>query len=299
MSFASGTASARDLNPRTPLPSPVRTLARATVILAAYAILASAALVISPRPWAAVPVLGCAFILSGCLNAGHDCIHQTHFGAGRWDRVAGALWCMPILVNFTIYRRQHLIHHRFSATEGDSEPQIRFANLSGYLHAQSGLGFWGAIFRRMVLTWRGEFPAGINSRRWARAARRDNLAISLWLAACGAATVWQTRTMFIVYWLPLLFYPAFALFFSLAEHFDLAEEGKPWPRARNIRSNAVVRFFQWHANYHAVHHRQPALPAFALHSAHRADTGRADPMETSYLAFHLRLALRLIRREQL
>jgi fatty acid desaturase len=296
MSFAFRAAKARDLNPRTPTPSPPRTLARTAVILAAYAVLASAALAISPYPWAAIPILGCAFILSGCLNAGHDCVHTTHFGAGRWDRIAGALWCTLILVNFTIYRRQHLIHHRFPATAGDSEQHIRFANLPGYFYAQSGLGFWVSIFRRIVLTWRAEFPASINSRRWARAARRDNLVISLWLAACGAATVWQTRTMFIAYWLPLLLYPAFVLFFSLAEHFDLADEGKPWPRARNVRSNAVVRFFQWHANYHAVHHRRPALPAFALHSVHRADTERADPLETSYLAFHLRLALRLIRR---
>ncbi|WP_316162864.1 fatty acid desaturase family protein [Bradyrhizobium sp. SZCCHNRI20481] len=279
---------------RTPIPSPSRTLARTAVILAAYAVLASAALAVVPSAWAALPVLGCAFILSGFLNAGHDCVHSTHFGAAWWDRIAGAVWCTLILVNFTIYRRQHLVHHRFPATAGDSEEHVQFASLHSYLYAQSGVGFWMSIFRRIVRTWQGELPASINSPLWARAARIDNLVISLWLATCGAATLWQTRAMFIAYWLPLLLYPAFVLFFSLAEHFDLADEQMPWPRARNVRSNAVVRFFQWHANYHAVHHRRPALPAFALQSAHGADTERVDPLETSYLAFHFRLARRLV-----
>lgn len=266
------------------------------MILAAYVVLASAALALLPYPWAAIPILGCAFILSGCLNAGHDCVHTTHFGAGRWDRIAGALWCTLILVNFTIYRRQHLVHHRFPATVGDSEQHSRFASLTDYFITQSGLGYWSSIVRRIVLTWRNEYPASINSQRWARAAQYDNLVISLWLAVCGAATIWQPWTMFIAYWLPLLLYPAFVLFFSLLEHFDLADGGQPWPRARNIRSNAVVRFFQWHANYHAVHHRQPTLPAFALHSVYCSDTEHVDPLETSYLAFHLRLAVQLIKR---
>lgn len=279
-------------------PSVARTLARAAFILLTYGVLADLALTLTPSALAAIPILGCAFILSGFLNAGHECVHCTHIGAHPWDRIAGIFWCTPILVNFSIYGRQHLIHHRHSAIEGDTEQHIPFTSLSNYLYAQSGAGFWRSIFYRIALTFKSQFPPSINSSALQRTARRDNLAVSVWLAVCIAATLKAPGTLLIVYWLPLLFYPAFALFFSLAEHFDLAHDGGPWPRARNVHSNSVIRLFQWNANYHAVHHRQPSLPAFALRSAYFAGDGSGDPVARSYLLFHLQVTSNLLHRRR-
>lgn len=294
---ATGSTGSCRASRKAPPPSPARTIARTGAILASYTALAWLSVALFPHLAALLPILGCAFILSGCLNAGHDCVHATHLGGARWDRRAGALWCLPILVNFTIYRRQHLVHHRHPGAPGDTEHHSHFANLASYLRAQSGLGFWAAIVRRIVLTWRGDFPASINSDRWIRAARADNRLILLWLSAVGVVTLWQPWAMLAIYWLPLLFYPVYALFFSLPEHFALQDETRCWPRARDVRSNAVVRFFQWNANYHALHHRRPGVPAYALGSTHRAAGPAIDPVERSYLAFHLRLARTLSRRD--
>jgi fatty acid desaturase len=265
------------------------------VILTAYAALALLSVMLFPHPAALLPILGCAFILSGCINAGHDCVHSTHLRIRRWDRVAGSVWCVPILVNFTIYHRQHLLHHRFPGVACDTEHHSHFTTLTQYLIAQSGLGFWKSILRRLILSWRGDFPASINSAARVRAARADNLLIALWLMIAAAATAWRPLEMLAAYWLPVALYPAFVLFFGLPEHFALQDEAVPWPRARNVRSNALVRFFQWNANYHALHHRSPGLPAHAF-AAHLIPAGGADPLERSYLAFHLRLAFDLHRR---
>lgn len=266
---------------------------RGLAIVTIYGALGALACALWPSSWVAVPLLCCSFILSGSLNAAHDCVHSTHVGPSWLNRTVGAAWCTVILVNFTIYRQQHLVHHRFPGVEGDSEGHASLHTFTDYLHAQSGLDFWYAIFRRMILTWCGQFPASINSQKLKRAAQIDNLVILLWLSLAGLLTIFWPIQLVACYWLPLLFYPMFALFFSLPEHLDLTHVDVSWPRARNITSNAIVRFFQWNANYHALHHRQPALPALTLHRFY-CDAGYLkDPVERSYLRFHSLLIARL------
>ncbi|MFK4583649.1 fatty acid desaturase family protein [Bradyrhizobium ottawaense] len=275
--------------------SSAASLRRGLAIVTTYAALGALACGLWPSGWVAVPLLCGSFILSGSLNAAHDCVHATHVGKGRLNRVVGAAWCTVILINFTIYRHQHLVHHRFPGVEGDSEGHANLHTVADYVHAQSGLGFWCAIFRRMILTWRGQFPPSINSKKFARSAQIDNLVILSWLSIAGLLTIFWPIQLVICYWMPLLFYPMFALFFSLPEHLDLTRIDVMWPRARNVTSNVLVRFFQWNANYHALHHRQPALPACSLHRVYCDGDNLRDPAEKSYLRFHAQLIARLWR----
>jgi len=102
--------------------------------------------------------------------------------------------------------------------------------------------------------------------------------------------------MAVAYWLPLLAYPVFAIVLSLPEHYGLSSDHQDWPRARNVTSNQLVRFFQWNANFHADHHRAPGVPAASLAEFHRREgAARHEPTERSYLQFHYRLLRALMR----
>jgi fatty acid desaturase len=45
----------------------------------------------------------------------------------------------------------------------------------------------------------------------------------------------------------------------------------------------------WNANYHAEHHRYPAVPTLNLHELHKALPEPHPLQEASYTAFHYRL----------
>lgn len=268
-------------------------IARALLIFTVYFALAGCAMNLWPNMLAFMPILCCSFILSGFLNAAHDCVHSTHIRPKGLNRVLGTTWCTIILVNFTIYRQQHLVHHRFPGEEGDTEGHSKFETVGDYIRVQSGFTFWYAIFRRMVLTWRGKFPPSVLRAKRVRAALIDNLVLAAWLLAAATLTWFWPHTLLVFYWLPLLFYPPFALFFSLPEHLELTRPEVSWPRARDVRSNAIVRFFQWNANYHALHHRKPGIPAHFLHRVYARSDSSDDPADNSYLYFHAALLMRL------
>lgn len=279
--------------------SSLRTLStagRSLVIVGTYVCLVLLAELLWPLEWAMLPILGCAFILSGFLNAAHECVHLVHVGSRRLNRIIGVMWCTPILVNFTVYRYQHLVHHRFPGDVGDSEQHVCIDTLSDYLKAQSGVGFWRAVIKRMALTWKGIFPPSVISARAEHSSRLDNWLIHIWLCFCICITPVFPKLIFLGYWLPLLFYPLFVLFFSLPEHFSLTHKAVAWPRAHNVKSNIIVRFYQWSANYHALHHREPMLTAFSLHRAWILQGFKTDPEQPSYLAFHTRLLRDCINR---
>lgn len=284
-------ASSAELNRQ---PDSSRSAARIALILATYLALATGAIYAARAGGAlllaTMPlVLGCSFILSGFLNAAHDCVHATQFDRRVHNRVAGALWCTPILIVFTIYQRQHMVHHRYTGVPGDSEGHANYSNLTDYCLNQAGLNYWRALVQRLGLSLRGQFPDSVRSPRQQGAARLECAAIMTWLGLCFVLTwLWPLELMF-GYWLGLLVYPAFAMLFGLPEHYGLALSGQPWPKARNVRSNVLVRFFQWNANYHAFHHRHPAVPGTKLAAAPCTADFAADPCEPGYLRFHRRV----------
>ncbi|WP_396229997.1 fatty acid desaturase, partial [Frankia sp. CpI1-P] len=64
--------------------------------------------------------------------------------------------------------------------------------------------------------------------------------------------------------------------------------------SRSVRSNPLIRFVIWNANYHAEHHAVPWVAAVNLPLLHKAMRGVEYRRERSYLAFHLGL-LRSLR----
>jgi fatty acid desaturase len=264
--------------------------ARALTILAIYA--SSMALVCRPGfAYAGLliwPFGG--FVLAGFLNAAHDCIHLKHLPSRRGNRIMGVVWCTPILVNFTVYRYQHLRHHHHTGEDGDTEPHVVFPSVSAYVQALAGVAFWRHSISRLAQSWTGTFPVTIDTEQRVRDARWDMYVLTGWLVLVVVLTAQFPRLMVFAYWLPLLFYAPAVQFLSLPEHYGLSANADAEDKVRSVRSNGIVRFFLWNANYHAQHHAFPSIPALNLHNFDMATNGQyGGQMENSYLQFHIKL----------
>ncbi|MFI6683214.1 fatty acid desaturase family protein [Streptomyces sp. NPDC050485] len=237
-------------------------------------------------------------VLAGFLNAAHDCVHRSHLPSKRGNRVMGAVWSTPVLVNFSVYRYQHLVHHRFTGVEGDTESNRTYANVPAYLYALTGISLWRHTFAGLAEAWRGNFPESVNNDQRCSEARRDNLVIACWLALAVVLTLFFPRVLLFAYWLPLYFSGPAIIFLALPEHYGLFGSPDVTRNTRTVRSNSMARFLLWNANYHAEHHRYPAVATLNLHRLHKAMPVPHPIQERSYLGFHVKMVKAISSKDQ-
>ncbi|MGW7791499.1 fatty acid desaturase family protein [Streptomyces tricolor] len=237
-------------------------------------------------------------VLAGFLNAAHDCLHRSHLRSKRGNRIMGAVWSTPLLVNFSVYRYQHLVHHRFTAVEGDTESHRTYTTVRSYLYALTGIALWRHTLTGLLESSRGIFPPSVGTEERRREARQDDLAIAGWLVLVVALTVLFPRELLLAYWLPLYFSGPAIIFLALPEHYGLYGSPEVTRNTRTVRSNPVTRFLLWNANYHAEHHRYPAVATLNLHALHQAMPVPHPIQEKSYLRFHAKLVKSISAQDQ-
>jgi len=238
------------------------------------------------------PFMG--FILAGFLNAAHDCIHCTHLQSRKANRIAGMAWCTFIFMNQTIYKLQHLTHHKHTCIEGDTESHPNLS-LRSYLYSLTGLSYWRGTLMNIIRVIRGDFPKSVNTKLSKTRSKWDNFILLSWLTIALALTILFPRPLLFVYWFPLIFYPPVIILLSLPEHYGLQGIANVSENTRSVRSNAFLRFFQWNGNYHAEHHFRPNIPALRLNNFYIMRTSAPSLLEQSYFRFHLRLIQELFR----
>ena len=275
-----------------------RVAIRAVVIAGLYAGVVVAALRPEVGWWAPAFSVFLAFILTGFLNAVHDCVHRAHLGSRLGNRIAGAAWGTPIALNFTIYRHLHLIHHRLTGVEGDTEPPLHFEKVTDYLHAVSGVSYWPAVAKSIFAKSRGKLPGIVDKADRRRDALIDNWLIVGWLASMVILTPFFPFALLVAYWLPLLLLVPGAMILSIPEHYGLWGTPDVMRNTRTVRSCAFVRYFMWNGNYHAEHHRYPAVASINLHRLHKAMPEPHPVQEKSYVQFHWGLVMALLKGTQ-
>lgn len=258
----------------------------AVVIVALFVGGALAVAQVRSMTLAAVVAVVLGFVMSGFINAAHDCVHGSHLRSKRANRIMGAAWCTPLLLNFTNYRYDHLVHHRFTGVEGDTERPKQFHTLRSYLHSLTAFAYWRYNARTIARTWRGIFPASVGKDDRRRDSRADNLAICSWLAIAIVLTWLAPSVMVAVYWLPLLISAVIMRITGLPEHYGLWGVPEIERNTRTVRSNALVRLVLWNGNYHAEHHRYPAVATLNLHRLYKAIPEPHPIQSGSYLGFH-------------
>jgi fatty acid desaturase len=125
--------------------------------------------------------------------------------------------------------------------------------------------------------------------------------VRLQLATYGAAvalSVVAGHPWFLVYWLlPVAAAQPFLRAFLLAEHTGCSEDANAMTNTRTTWTIWPVRFLMWEMPYHAEHHRYPALPFFALASAHASLEPRLTHVaRNGYLGVHAELLRTLSKR---
>jgi len=289
-------------NAATPNPQQLRELYRrplwkpvvqSAVNLAAYAALAALAIGTAAWPLKALAWAGMGLLLAGCVNVAHDCLHSTHLDSRRANRVAGSLWCAPALVNFSLFRHSHLLHHRYTLVPGDPEPHAPITSVTGYLRRV----FVHNPFAPPLRNTRKVFGAASATLPDAvrRPGRRDAAVVCAWLALMAGLTALHPLALVQAYWIPLLLMHPLITLTALPEHHDRQPSADVFTSTGSVVSNAILRHAMWSGGFHAEHHFNPGVPScnlLALHAAMRAGRTHSEP---SYVRYHFRLVRQLIK----
>jgi fatty acid desaturase len=234
------------------------------------------------------------FLLSGFLGAAHDCSHSTFTKFRLLNRVAGVIWCVPLLLNFSLYKNFHLTHHKYSGGEEDTEPNGLFPTFLAYLKHLPTTGFFTSMWLMSLASLRGRFPNFVERNQAQRNVQVDTIVLIVWvMTACVLTIIWP-KMMAEAYWIPVIVAYPMIFLTSLPEHYGCDAGTNPRTNVRTIASNALFRWFFWNGNFHAEHHAHPGVPSCNLPLLHSQISSQFKFRERSYIRFHLQLISNLI-----
>ena len=237
------------------------------------------------------------FLLSCFFDAAHECIHNNFSSSTQLNRLAGTLWLLPVLTNFSQYKCYHLEHHKHTKVSGDPEIPIFFSSIREYLSSFLRATFVAHIRTSIEMTL-GQMPIYVRSENTRRDIHLNTLALFLWLVCMITCTILFWRYTVLLYWCPLLFVYPIGLFTVTLEHYGCDEGSCLLSNTRSISSNFLFRSLVWNGNYHAEHHAYPSIPAHNLPRLHALIGKHFKYQESSYILFHFKLIKRLLNNSQ-
>jgi len=250
--------------------------------------------------WLLVAAAGIAFGLTlvTMFAAMHESVHRTAFRTPWLNNAAAWLAGVLSFYNSTFYRHYHGWHHRFTQIPGrDPELEDRKpTSLATYALEMSGLPWWIGKVRGHFAIARGRVGSYgfLNEKTRPQVIRSVRLQLAVYAAAI-AVSVGLGQPLFITHWLlPVAAAQPLLRGILLAEHTGCSQDDNALTNTRTTCTNLPIRFLMWDMPYHAEHHRYPALPFFALASAHQALGPRlAHVARDGYLGMHIALLRRL------
>ncbi|HKO48731.1 MAG TPA: fatty acid desaturase [Polyangiaceae bacterium] len=220
----------------------------------------------------AAVVLG--FPLVTLFAAMHESVHRTAFESRWLNDSVGFFAGVLSFYNSSFYRPYHGWHHRFTQLPGQ-DPELsdrKPTSIASYLVELSGLPWWLGKLRthlRLAAGKTGSYGF-LNEKTGPQVVRSVRLQLFVYGTAI-AVSVWLGYPYFLVYWLvPVAAAQPLLRAILLAEHMGCSESRDMLSNTRTTYTVWPVRFLMWEMPYHADHHRYPALPFFALASAHRS-----------------------------
>ncbi|MEZ8775667.1 fatty acid desaturase [Vibrio sp. 10N.247.310.17] len=238
------------------------------------------------------------FALSGLINAAHECTHNTHYRNKWLNQFAGTIMCLPLLLNYHLYRWKHLDHHRYVGTSRDTEIPRHFNSRRDYIATMLGLGYWKYILSSLFQCLLRDFPTSINTRRKQNAVMLNAGLLLLVMLSLVIITFTWPLEILLGYWLPMITAIVLINIFSLAEHYRISPESLAVAESRTVLSNSVVRYFIWNANFHTEHHYFPKIQSYHLPHIYTQTAKQGYEQWSSYLSFHFWVWSELKRKER-
>ena len=243
-----------------------------------YAVVLAAAVTASWIHHAPITLLAIVIIAgrqSALQGLVHSACHFSLFSRRKRNETLEFLFAYPILNSVSVYRRQHLEHHRaFELQTTD-----RFDYLLESLQL-SRRGWWARTWVVFLRPLSGH--AGYRFLADAVGTYSENRVAAVRLAVYWAALLavlgycgwlWQ----FFIYWIvPLVWlYPVFDIWAELSDHLGARGE------SRNQEGFFYSAFLKGHETYHAIHHLYPCVPYYRLRDLHDVLQKQGIAMENS------------------
>ena len=255
------------------------------------------ALARGPWPVTGLAAIAYGFTLVTMFAAMHECVHRTAFKSTYFNDGVGWFAGLLSFYNSTFYRHYHGWHHRFTQLPG-KDPELddgKPTDLPSYLVELSGVTWWIGKLRTHLRLAAGEtavYPY-LNEGNRRAVVRSVRAQLGLYALALAVAA-----PLFVLFWLlPVALAQPLLRAILLAEHTGCSEDGDPLTNTRTTHTVLPIRFLMWNMPFHAEHHRYPALPFFALASAHASMEPRLTHVARSgYLGVHTEFLRTLSKR---
>ena len=246
-------------------------------------------LALSAQGWAETIAyaIACGTVLAAWMITTHDAIHTTLTGWTWFDEVVPRLVSWPLLWVHGAYSEIHKIHHKMNGDDFKDPERVQWT-AEEYTQA-SALGrfyvrhqwfidiFVFAAFGLLYKTIRQGIEFAPKSKGLRRQLSFDLIGIVTCYTALYAgaayffgATVGHT---FVVWFILERITGGVLQWRAHVEHYGLWGKGRHYFETqnyscRNLRSNALGRWFFNYLNFHSVHHAFPRVPFYHLGTAH-------------------------------
>ena len=186
------------------------------------------------------------------------------------------------------YRSFHFQHHVYTKTERDPEPQDPPSTRLGFAVAAplADVALNALLWRELVRVLAGR-PSAYARRTARRGLATVNVAAVLGFVA-GVYAVSGSWTRLAAVWaIPAALGTVLGGLAVAGEHYGCVRETDDmFLNSRTVKSNRVVRFFLWNANYHTAHHLAPTVTGRNLPQLHVAIDDRCAFVERSFSSFY-------------
>lgn len=209
----------------------------------------------------------------GYAGIGHEALHDRVFSYRPLNAVLYTFCSALTWNNGAMFRKAHLLHHRETFSERDtealSEQNWRFADVLAYLFIDFRL-----MSRRLsyaLVNAAGYYPNFTPLEpEYRKAAQKNILCNTLFYAVLGAMTgdLLVTSLLFVAPFTASLLNKILAK----AQHHQLGEfrEEGPLSHSRTLTLPRWLTFLYANMNFHAEHHLFPAVPYYNLPRLHAA-----------------------------
>lgn len=241
---------------------------KATVLVAAWALLGWAVLAV-PWWWARVPLwLAMGFAINGLVQLAHESWHGNLWPRRWQNTLAGTLLGLVVGIVHGALRHDHLAHHRYNRTDRDPDAynvgrRSLWPTLLHYAIALLGLPLSVIYFNVL-------YPL----QHYDRAALRRHALVLLGYLAVHAVAWWiliradVAGEALLVWIVPLLFASPWNGLKSLADHYANDWRGTRYRTATTVRTHPLVTWAWNGLNYHLDHHLFPRVPGYNLPALH-------------------------------